>query len=1068
MVATLLTGSAGAGKTLAAIRRAEASIRHDPFSTIWVLLPTDLQIANFRARLLAELGSNVCFGVEAFDFYTLYQRLLRIAGEPQRRVTDTARFRVLRHVLDGLQPDLTHFAGICQTPGFVRIAANFIQELKQARIEPESFQRTAQTDKDRDLALIYNSYQHFLRSEGLVDSEGEGWLALAELERQPDLDLGVSLLIVDGFDQFNIVQAELLGLLTRRIKNTVLTLTFEPERAQTAHRRYAQTRQRLFQYCREWDEQPLELPTSQKIWRGECLHHLTQSIFESTPAKKDHDGTISLIEVPDPRREVEYVLRQVKSSLLKGAQPDDMAILARDLSVYAIYFLELASSYGVPIATRLGAPLGENPAVANLLALIDTATGDFRRRAVMDALHSPYLACPDLNGTAVDLLERISRTQLVTVGRDSWFDAIARSAIPLQREDDNEAESILDIDTADQLTVALDSFFTRITPPESGTARDYVRWIEGLIGPDPAAISDADAVITADALSHFGMISQIRAGESIDPAIPARDLAAFACFKTVLHDMLSAYELIDAYETINWEQFRTELAIAVDNTTIKPKRDQSRVGRVLVSSVYEARGLAHDMVFLLGLSEGSFPARAAEDALYHDSERLTLKDSGLALLTRAEEADESSLFYEVTALARHSLILTRPYTEKGDLWPESPYWRAVLNVIDAPVKRVPLGEAATLDKAARLSEVVVAVAQNLNERQAELSTLGAHAWLNAHPEHAARWQNALLGRQIELQREKSGVGRHAGLLEYGQMIEAVGDALGPARVWSASQFNEYGLCPFKFFARRLLKLNPLAEPEDGLTPAQSGTLIHKILEITYGRCAELGLTITPENQTTALTILETVMADQFPGAPAKYGFVAGAVWQQEQASIRRWLYDLIALDFSAKSPVAELLGGERRPLGQEAGFGDGVQVIIDGDAGPIRAQGSIDRMDAADGRVLVLDYKSGSTPFKIEDMTAGRNVQMLIYILAARRLVQDSRLEIIGGAFWHIKKHKLSGEVQLTEHTELIEAAQAQIHANVMAARRGEFPNTPGKAIHGKCVDYCEYSQLCRARIDSV
>src|SRR5215212_5434812 len=99
MAGTLLTGPAGAGKTQAAIEHIKALLNKKLFGKIWVLLPTELQISTFRTRLMEEMGEAAHFGVEFFDFYTLYSRLLELANMPQRRVKDTARFRILRHVL---------------------------------------------------------------------------------------------------------------------------------------------------------------------------------------------------------------------------------------------------------------------------------------------------------------------------------------------------------------------------------------------------------------------------------------------------------------------------------------------------------------------------------------------------------------------------------------------------------------------------------------------------------------------------------------------------------------------------------------------------------------------------------------------------------------------------------------------------------------------------------------------------------------------------------------------------------------------------------------------------------
>src|SRR5713226_1133752 len=146
MTAILLTGAAGQGKTHAAVARIKAALDRTLFGKIWVLLPTELQVSTFRSRLLHEIGDMAHFGVEFFNFYDLYARLLEMAETPQRRVKDAARFRILRHVLhEEVGDHLTHFRSISQMPGFVALAADFITELKQAQITPEGFIAAART-----------------------------------------------------------------------------------------------------------------------------------------------------------------------------------------------------------------------------------------------------------------------------------------------------------------------------------------------------------------------------------------------------------------------------------------------------------------------------------------------------------------------------------------------------------------------------------------------------------------------------------------------------------------------------------------------------------------------------------------------------------------------------------------------------------------------------------------------------------------------------------------------------------------------------------------------------------
>jgi ATP-dependent helicase/DNAse subunit B len=241
MFTDLVLAPVGAGKTEKLLDTLVRTVQEQPFAPIWVLLPTSRQEDAFRQRL-AEQGSRVYFNVNFFNFYTLYARLLDMAGQPQRQLDDTARLRLLRQILTELKStgQLSVYGGIADTPGFVRIVADFIYELKQNVIRPEAFSEVAAVGraKDRDLALIYSEYQNTLQRNQLVDKEGEGWLALDEVDRRLKIGREIALLLVDGFDQFNPLQSQLLALLSSRVQRSLITLPTVPERENTVGRRF--------------------------------------------------------------------------------------------------------------------------------------------------------------------------------------------------------------------------------------------------------------------------------------------------------------------------------------------------------------------------------------------------------------------------------------------------------------------------------------------------------------------------------------------------------------------------------------------------------------------------------------------------------------------------------------------------------------------------------------------------------------------------------------------------------------------------------------------------------------
>jgi superfamily I DNA/RNA helicase len=230
---TLLAAPLGAGKTETVIERICALKAADPLARVWVIRATARQEAAFRERLLRKGGMRAVFNVEFFNFYTLYRRILLLSGTPGRPLDETARAGLIRALLHTLE--LKHYDRVRALPGFARIIGTFLYELKQGRIAAEALARAADDDRLGDLAAIYGAYQHLLQTHRLIDREGEGWLALEALEARPDRLREVALLAIDGFDQFNPLQAALVIALGQQVDAALVTLTAIPDSAATAH-----------------------------------------------------------------------------------------------------------------------------------------------------------------------------------------------------------------------------------------------------------------------------------------------------------------------------------------------------------------------------------------------------------------------------------------------------------------------------------------------------------------------------------------------------------------------------------------------------------------------------------------------------------------------------------------------------------------------------------------------------------------------------------------------------------------------------------------------------------------
>lgn len=1071
----------GTDKTSIVLARLRETMQSPPHAmpTVWALLATRRQQLNFQQRLIDQDEQvSSYFNIEFFNFYSLNARLLKIARQPTRRLKPLSRLVLLRHLLAEMlaQDELAFFHRIAATRGFVAILAELFDELKQARVDFADFEAAAKSEKDREIAKIYGRYQQLLIQSDFADVEGEGWLALAKTRERREIASQVDLLLVDGYDQFTLVQAQMLAALSLSISNVHITLMAPPAgHSEALPHRSVMARDRLQQaFAGAQLDLAIETSETRSGDRHADLERLCQRIFGSSRFESSGDA-IQLVEMPSPAEEVKNVLRRIRRQLLEGVQAEEVLVAVRDWDRYATYFESGRDEYELPLLLHYERSLHNAPVIALLIELLGLSPR-FRRRDLLDALRSPYIDA-GLDAELVDLLDRLSLEQQFLGGSaDAWLDIVRLSgAAPRDDHEDNQ-RVLLAADQRDELFMRLSAFFKGISPPERAEVPRYVSWLENLLGKDPHS-ADYDRERPEDECAYSLHIIEraVQTGD-LSAEIVRRDIMALHGLRRILRDLSASDDVLratlGAAEAVDWQRFRSDLKHALESTAIEPF-DRSRAGQVLVTTATEARGLPHKHVYILGLAEGVFPAEFSEDPLYFDSERENMRRRGVALETKSERTDDQGLFYELISLPQDRLTLSRPTFQAGKVWNESHLWRAVTSVFPklAIESRI-VGSVVEPEDAASGAELLLAIAAHEGSSDARLrdSALRAKAWMQTQRTYAAPWQRVVNGRRVELRRlSSSPFDRYSGILTRSHLLGVVADELGSDHVWSATELNDYGLCGFRYFAKRLLKLVTVEEPDPDISALQLGLLSHGILEATYRRIRTEQLDIDEDNAEAALFILNEQAAVLLKDAPQDYGFLAGATWEERAKLLRRRLAALVQLDFSAESPLSRF--GQLRQVRMLERHFDEALIEMPGEMPALRVAGFIDRIDWADDELVLVDYKLGSGAISRRQMEIGRDFQMLVYALAMewaeRNTPGESRLK--GGLFWHLRNLKASGVYNADNEDDqaALETARQHLARNVKQGRRGQFPVHATELERGKCARYCEYSHLCRMRVTS-
>jgi ATP-dependent helicase/DNAse subunit B len=519
---------------------------------------------------------------------------------------------------------------------------------------------------------------------------------------------------------------------------------------------------------------------------------------------------------------------------------------------------------------------------------------------------------------------------------------------------------------------------------------------------------------------------------------------------------VEAAELVPlSAESQPWDAFRDEIRIALQGICLPPPDDADLV---LFSSLAAGRWLSVDHLLVLGLAEGELPRPPAVDPFYTAMERSEAPAGGSDTATVSAHplplvptnpGEDASLWWQALNGCRKELTLLRPsLDENGVPWLPSPYWVEVLEKTPgAIVEDIPVGALPEPAKCASLPELLV--------------SLAARRYASAPKELSPLWQAVHEAAEVVKSRqswEKHPV--YEGILQNPALKAELSRRFGPAARWSASRLGQIGACPYSFFARCVLQLEALGEPEEGLDALQRGQLLHAVLEKLYRRLTADGVSPSKTGEAAVFEQLDAACEQVFPNAPDRLGFRPGALWRHEQAELRRVLRLLAAWECEQNGETPRF-----RPFRQELRFPS--VKLRSPDGNEIHLSGVIDRVDRDDqGRLRVIDYKSGGTRYTGEHISRGVALQAPLYALVAEILIQGS--QAAESLYLSINKQESSGTLRFENGASADETVQEAVSKACYLGRLaagGIFPAAPETMPSGKlaCDSPCDYAALCRA-----
>jgi ATP-dependent helicase/DNAse subunit B len=522
----------------------------------------------------------------------------------------------------------------------------------------------------------------------------------------------------------------------------------------------------------------------------------------------------------------------------------------------------------------------------------------------------------------------------------------------------------------------------------------------------------------------------------------------------------------------------------------------------------DVRGLRFRAVFVAGLIEGGFPLTASRDWIYPHEERDRLREYGLTLedISPNTLLKEEHYFYQVACRATERLFLTRPLLLGDDSETVASYYidelrRAIapLKVETETVRRDYDGK--NLEDASSTTEMKTGLVRQQERHlhrgqkssllpQPRITRLLTLARNDGFLSEAAL-------RRIKIERERAGpeFGPYDGVITDPDLSSLLKLRFGSDFVHSASGLSVYGNCPYRFFAQRVLRLEPRGEAALDLQAIDAGKLLHDILRRFFERHRREPLHKLDRKklQKELTNIADNVFDEHERVVPP----LNRQIWKIDR-EIRKIILDQVLLYELEVQEAAE--GQQVLPTYFEVAFGGMKSAAKDPDSKEepleltrktfvgeesIKISGQIDRVDIArDNTVVAYDYKL-STGASRSDITSGRSLQLPIYLEALEKLILPDH-PIAGGGYYVIRgaqdrrnkglyrasqldylRLRAKNSVFTDEDWQRIRnEVVARVWDFLDGMRAGRFDVDPSERY--KTCRFCDYASVCRYDRDRI
>jgi ATP-dependent helicase/nuclease subunit B len=955
-------GRAGSGKSRACLNQICERRLRNPDVNYMLIVPEQFSFQS-EMELLSIGGEKIAADVLVCSFKRLsfwVKNKYGIVNEKQ--VNKAGKNLILTDILFQEKDRLMLYGGLEDPVSFINRLSSLISEFKRYGVREEKLKEclnsmdknTSIYGKVHDLALLYGAYQKAI--EDLTDPDDSlYWLAQTIREDRLFTDYEIW---IDGFDGFTPCEYEVIHRLmenAQRVNITACTDRISDERVIIGELFYPviRTCEKIMVLAKEKNlpfEKPLKLADSSRGFASKELVHLEQNLFSA--ASKVYEEPVRNIRLniyeniyEEIRETASLITRLVRDS---GYKYGDISVVCSDMENYESYIRSIFTQYRIPYFIDMKKPIDDNPLIVFVRTLFSIHIYRYRSEDIFSLLKT---GLTDISMEEIDMLENY----VLKFGiQGSWWNEEIEwnfikeqgNSVVLFNEDDI---NIIKNAVIEEIRAFFNGLPTRSDP------KTFFFRLYGFL--------DQYGVLR----NYKKMTAKFKEEGNLENA--NRFISAYNAFMNLL-DTATDVLKDRKYTVLRYRDFIESGITGYESGSVPPALEQVNVGNVQRSMNRKVKA-----VFILGANEGKFPGINLDEGILSDGDRSLLEKHRIELApdTLSRTFETKYILYKTLCLPSEKLFISCSSMDMKGANLRPAYVFTVIKRLFSALSME--GNVSKKDKSfeecigtpeSTFKEWIRAMADK-ERLQKEPGWYAVRKWFEEKEDWAERVR--LLYKAYNMT-----------YIDKSMDARLAEELFGCPLIGSVSAFESYVTCPFSFFLEYGIRAKEREVSK--ITPLGIGSVAHTVLEMFFRHIQE----IRPDYRDISDDYLNRCIAEEMKRA-------AAIVWGKNVLSSKRneYLLDRYGntLSLTAKTLLGHITGGDFRPVRQEMTFGGKrglkpVEIIGEHSKGIL--SGKIDRLDMYKqddtAYIRIIDYKTGTKDFSLEDFYYGLQMQLPVYLKA--------------------------------------------------------------------------------------